>query len=209
MLKKGMCWAVVLIASWGLRAEGGVMLGLNASRLSLSKDLPGTEINTRTGLRVGGFYSMALSKHFSLQPEAYFGVKGTDMVEGTLNARYELSYIEVPLLLKYTVNPDEALQLGFLTGPYLAFKTRAVAHYATSGQSMDVDLDELMKGMDFGMVLAANCGFRAGSGAIMLDLRVNLGFSDIGRNLALLGGDLNNNDTVRNSGFAVMVGYAF
>lgn len=76
--------------------------------------------------KIGVFYSFRLGKNVLLQPELYFSqfgsrVYGSDWMTGKLN-KETLSYIELPLLVKYRVPLGSRLRPVFFGGGYFAYR---------------------------------------------------------------------------------------
>lgn len=76
--------------------------------------------------KIGVFYSFRLGKNVLLQPELYFSqfgsrVYGSDWMTGKLN-KETLSYIELPLLVKYRVPLGSRLRPVLFGGGYFAYR---------------------------------------------------------------------------------------
>ena len=110
--------------------------------------------------------------------------------------RENLSYIDIPIMLKY-----KADGLFFELGPQLGFLASANAKF--QGMSMDIK-DEARK---FDIGYAAGLGYQAASGP-MIGLRYNGGFSKIGEDLHINGYNFGGTK-VHNSAFQLYVGYLF
>jgi hypothetical protein len=92
---------------------GGLILGLSASQVS-GDNLGGFN---KAGLLVGGFIDLQLSKTLKGQMEMTFIQKGSNNPKMNENSYSDisLSYVEIPLLLKYQQSNIIAIETGFET----------------------------------------------------------------------------------------------
>lgn len=135
----------------------------------------GLGVNIQTGLQ-----------NFSVQPEVNFISKGTRIKNHFGNQTYNLNYIEIPVLAKYSFGPvyvNAGPSIGFLVGKSDKIK-------AAYGKT---------KTLDFGLQMGAGVAIPAGPGKLIVDGRYNLGLSNISDEKGV---------NVKNRGFAVSLGYA-
>lgn len=98
-------------SSFGLRA------GTNIAWITNRLD----GINPRTSFNVGAFYSKRITGQLYIQPELSVNGKGGDETittfpEGeSFRVTFKLTYIDIPLLLKYTFSPDN-VSVSLLAG---------------------------------------------------------------------------------------------
>ena len=164
----------------------GVNAGLSVSDL-WGDDVGGTDV--RAGLTGGLFMNYRFNPYFSIQPEANFVMKHSQVDAGVLGenekTKYLFNYLEIPVLLKGHLYSESALTPNFYAGPALAFNLS------------DDDVDDL-RSVDFGFAFGGGFDIYR---TIMLDLRYTLGVVDIF--------DVNAEPSAKNGSFAVTLGIGF
>jgi hypothetical protein len=120
-----------------------------------------------------------------------------------VESELRIAYIEVPVLLKYTVGTSIARPY-FFAGPYLAFKISCEAEVGTGSASLTFDCDENededaeFKSTDFGAVFGAGFDYDLGGVTLVVDGRYDLGLSTLVDSPA--------DPDVKNRAFAFLVG---
>lgn len=122
----------------------GVKGGLNFN----SADVSGGGIDSKTGYHIGA-YAVVKAGPIGIQPEAYFSVQNLSADGGD----YDLSYIQVPILLRLGF----AKILYFNAGPQFGFNTKA----EVGGD----DLSDQLKGTDISAAVGAGLDLPMGLGA--------------------------------------------
>jgi hypothetical protein len=161
----------------------GIKAGLNVS--SINDD----EFKGKAGIYGGFFANIPVASSFSVQPEILYNGVGAKF-ESVSDARLNLDYISVPVMVQYNILPELYLEAG----PQFSF---AISQ-KVKGDGGSVDVDSLFKGFDFGIGLGAGYYFAQGFG---VTARFVAGVTDIADN--------NPGDAVRNSVFQVGVAYKF
>jgi hypothetical protein len=161
----------------------GIKAGLNVA--SINDD----EFKGKAGIYGGFFANIPVASSFSVQPEVLYNGVGAKF-ESVSDARLNLDYISVPVMLQYNILPELYLEAG----PQFSF---AISQ-KVKGDGGSVDVDSLFKGFDFGIGLGAGYYFAQGFG---VTARFVAGVTDIADN--------NPGDAVRNSVFQVGVAYKF
>ena len=187
-----MCFSVASIAqspvSFGLR--GGVnfqnLNGKNADGSSLDNKL-------KVGFNIGvtADIPVAAPDYFA-QTGLLFSTKGAKVEAGTVSNKINLNYLEIPITFLYKpVVGEGRLLLG--VGPYLG--------YAISGKDDfgDIDFGDDLKRFDAGGNLLFGYQFTPN---ISAQLNAQLGLINIAKNTV---GD----ETIKNTGFGVSLGYHF
>jgi hypothetical protein len=201
-----------------LEAHFGVKGGLNVANLRFSQDDLELQ-DSRKAAEFGAFAHFPLNEHFAVQPEALYTMKGD---EEDVSGDYELdgeiiqldgtvciesSYLEVPVLARFTPAPDARVRPVLLVGPAVAvnLSTDSVVSGESGGVSIDVsdDISEDVKSVDLGLVLAGGLEFPVGSGGqnVGLDLRYTLGLTNVSDNSEI--------DDVKNGAFTVAGTFGF
>lgn len=138
---------------WTLGAKGGV----NISSASI-KNLP-VETSSTIGFHLGGYASTAVTDQISVQPEVLFSLYGWK--SETINETRTLSYISIPVAVKYFLVENFNLQAG----PQISFLVDASDDFA-----------DLLKSTDFGVHFGAEYQITELIGAT---IRYNLGISNV------------------------------
>lgn len=170
-----------LAASLGVQAQEekktapavrfGIKLGVNAATTNdgfgsgnLFKDP-----NYKAGITAGGFANISLDRHFSLQPELLISSEGSlqDGVIGSGNNfvnvfKTNLLYLQVPVMLQYNTGGgfyvEAGPQVGFLLNSELENK------FPGTGNPATIDLNDVTKGMAFGLGAGLGYNLRGGFG---------------------------------------------
>ncbi len=167
--------------------------------------------------KVGIFYSFRLGKNVLLQPELYFSHYGTRSfraVEGWIpggsvsEVTETLSYIEFPLLVKYTVPMGSRLKPVVFGGGYFSFrvsKNRFDRLVGIEGESLSAPYPYSTyvpySKTDGGFVVGIGLEHLGNKTDMYFDLRVNIGVSDVYKKAPHL--------KKRNHSLAFMVGVGF
>ncbi len=81
-----------------------------------------TDANYHTDYAIGVFYYHPFSEIFVLQPELYYSVKGGKGEDEGVEETLRLSYIDIPVLLKFNLPLEgKSWAPNLYAGPYLAF----------------------------------------------------------------------------------------
>ena len=153
----------------------GVKGGATASSLRgdfLAQNSSDTDLGYEIGF-VGGIYGQAtFLPFFTPRLEALYVQKGAtaDDLDG---ARPTVDYLEVPLLLRANVPvSNAAFAPGIYAGPFASFLLDS---------DVDSGRDEFdgLGGTDYGVALGADANFNFSGLDLVLDVRYDLGLSDI------------------------------
>jgi hypothetical protein len=202
-LRSGLVLVLLLIPMPGF-AQGltsfGAKIGVNFARLNSDQDIV-DQLDTKTGLVAGGFVELGITDMFSIQPEVLYSQKGgkggvTD-ITGAFDATAMLDYIEIPILAKFNFGPSGGVRPFVFTGPVPAFNTRARFKTEVGGTEVTTDIDEDVKGGDFGWVFGGGFKFRGFS----VDARYNWGLVNIDED--------ENEDSIKNQVFSILVGFGW
>ena len=122
MLKKFailLCCGFLTISTQAQDFGGGVILGLSTSQVG-GDDLGGFN---KAGVLVGVFANKKISAVLSFQMEMTFIQKGSNNPNMNENSYSDisLSYVEIPLLLKYQQNSTIAIEGGIETAFLISF----------------------------------------------------------------------------------------
>ncbi len=163
------------------------------------------EYGSKMGFSAGAFLMVDIFENFAVQPEVLYTMKGgkTEVELGgvTYTITESLNYLEIPVLVKYKIPTPGSLAPNLFFGPALAITLSAEMKIEGDGSEAVDDIKDYCKGTDFGIVLGGGLDFGVGTGKIMVDGRYTLGLTVID--------DTEAKADVKNSVFAIMVGYCF
>ena len=172
----------------------GVRAGASMANLVYPYPLFGVHSDVLFGFTGGLFVDAGLNDFLSLQPEADFTTKGTQLsviptpavnqygqVVGELSGTFSDSYnyLEFPLLLKAHTSLGPQVTGSLLAGPSLGIFLSGNNHYSISGTSGNVPLNAA--GLDWGALFGAEIEINR----FLLDLRYDLGLTSISPNGAI------------------------
>ena len=157
--------------------------------------------DAKIGFALGGFLTFNISGDFSVQPELLFVQKGTKWSDGDAKAVFRLTYLEIPILAKYSFAVGTNMKASVFAGPALALKVGATTYVEVGGESITEDLDEA-KGMDLGLAFGAGMEWPLGNNVVTFDIRYTLGLSNC---MEFEGEDFN----IKNSAILFLAGLGF
>lgn len=196
----------MLAPSGAARAQSvGVIGGATLAEINASGDERANVVLTDKLEPAGGlFLAIPLGARASLEPEFLYSVKGSLLDSAVGEQRIRLTYLDVPVTLRFSPPPDSTLHwLRMVVGPYAAYLIDASSRPTRGGAK--TDLDDAFQRMDWGWV----AGLGVHVGRLDVDARYNGGVADIGRRpsqaLVLPGGALK----LRNRWFSFLGRYRF
>jgi hypothetical protein len=182
MKKKILLLGILAIASFTAFAQLTVIpkAGLSVSRIKASEDDTG---NSRPGFVLGAglAYSLeGMNLPITIQPELLLAQKGVNTSDEDFESKTSISYLEIPVLIKYHFGADGRFYVN--AGPSLSFAMGGKVKYSGDGESgsekikFGTEEEDHMKGSDL--------GFQIGGGILLnkkfiIDLRYGLGLSNI------------------------------
>lgn len=175
----------------------GIVAGLNFA--SMDGDIGDELDESRMGFMAGGAVEFGLGPAFSIRPEIVYTQKGAKVSDGDDEFRLKSSYVEVPVLAKYTIPMQGSVRPHLIAGPAVAFNTGCTLEVEIGGSEDSADCEDEgleFKGVDFGMVFGAGVDIQAFS----LGVRYELGLTDTPDNDAISG---------KNKVLSIVAGYTF
>ncbi|SMO37502.1 porin family protein [Fodinibius sediminis] len=161
---------LMFISISSVQAQGlGISAGANFANFN------DTDVSTesRTGLMAGLTYDFAIPlSPITIQPGVFYTQKGAKASEGSIENTTKLDYIEVPVVAKFDFILDNpVLTPHVYFGPYVGFNINAEQEISGGENAGTFDIDENVKGTDFGVVVGAgaditkfNVGIRYSAG---------------------------------------------
>ena len=148
------------------QAQFGATAGLNMANITGGET--GDEVNgMKMGMHVGVSAAFELSDAMTLKTGVLYSTKGAQDSEDEAKISLNLSYIELPLNLSFSVSD----QMFLMAGPYIGLLMGAEAVISGTGGLLDgtIDIKEDTRAMDFGINLGA--GF-----AVTENIAINAGY---------------------------------
>ncbi|MEP7277133.1 MAG: porin family protein [Bacteroidota bacterium] len=130
-MKKNIVFIFLLAGLTGFSQhfELGVKAGANFSNFTGNSNVNDLKANTLVGFHAGGLVSLFVGHNFAIQPEVLFSTQGAKVDDGTSKKDYKLTYINVPVMLKYRFTGGFYLEAG----PQVGFNV----HSKVDGTSED------------------------------------------------------------------------
>jgi hypothetical protein len=192
--------ALALLLSGAAFSEGmtlGFTGGLNLANVT-GDAVEDNEIKLCFG--GGAFLNIPLSELFSFQPELLYMMKGVKFGDNTSpdsDVGVRLSYIDIPLLAKFSIPTQGCVTPSFFAGPYVGFLLSAEAYM---GDDVS-DIADSTKSTDLGLVFGGGVDYALGEGNLIFDVRYALGLSTIDGSTV--------EEDVKNTGIIFKLGYGF
>jgi hypothetical protein len=117
----------------------GIKGGLNIANQKYSAEGFSISPDALIGFHIGGYVNIAPSEKFSIQPELLFSTAGSKFDFDGASTETKLSYITIPVMLKF--NPAPIFNIH--AGPQFGF--------LMSAKQDDEDIKDGLKGLDLGI----------------------------------------------------------
>jgi hypothetical protein len=132
----------------------GAKAGVNISNF-VGGNFQDVAKSSLVGFHVGGFIDLMFGNHFALQPELLFSSQGARLESAGNKENFRVSYIMIPIMLKYTFEGGFYLEAG----PQFGFKV--------SENTPNQTIENFAKGSDLsaGVGLGYHSRFGLGIGA--------------------------------------------
>ncbi len=191
--------AVSLVTGQGI--NGGFKIGMAVANMH-GDDVEDFGQEAKTGLCAGGFIGFGLGNIVTVQPEILYTQKGIKAVDDGGWARFKIDYLEMPVVLKFTMPIQGTIKPYVMTGPYFAYNISAKLAIGDDQNRIERDMSDAVKDIDFGTVFGGGIDFELPVGKIVFDFRYGLGMITI---------DEPNGEQadVKNDAFSLTLGYAF
>lgn len=191
-MKKNILTAIAILAFGFVNAQQ-TRFGIKGG-VSLTNFSGDAEANSKVGFLVGGFAEIKVIERLSIQPELLFSAQGARYEYiGMDNTNLNLSYINIPVLAKFYVTKEFAVE----GGPQIGF--------LISAKDDGEDVKNFYKSADFGFNFGAGYNF---TDNLSVGLRYTVGLSGV-----VDGGDYDDiddyYDSAKNSVLALSLAYKF
>lgn len=166
-----------------LKPRIGVKGGVNFSTL-YTKNSDNSKM--LTGFNLGLFAKLPVTKTISLQPEFYYTTKGSEVTYNNLfangTARFNVNYLEVPLLLMMNVTQNFNVHVGPYAGFMVSGKATNQSNVTLFNYQNELSTSDYNR-LDAG--IAAGVGIDVG--ALSIGARYSYGLTKVGKDHNFLG----------------------
>jgi opacity protein-like surface antigen len=168
-------------------ANIGIKAGLNVYNINNDNS---SEYDPKAGFHAGLIGHIHLTRQWALQPEIVYSAQGAKITNAGVETKFNLGYINLPVLVQYMFDNGFRLQAG----PQLGFLMNA----ESKSNEFSTDIKDNLQTVD--LALGFGGGYVNPSTGLGIDLRYNVGLSNI-----------NESGSVRstNQGFQVGLFYLF
>lgn len=179
----------------------GVLGGITSSNVTIDGEVISFSLDSRTAITGGLSVQFPLGSMLALEIDALYTEKGTKISDGGDSAELKLSYIDVPVLLRYTLGTAEAKPF-VLAGGSLGLKLDCKVGATSGSVSANADCTDIneddQKGLDLGFTFGGGVAFNRFS----VQARYTMSLGDIFDD---------NDDTVtsKNKALFLLAGFAF
>ena len=194
--------------------ELGFKAGISHSRAGISGEIPWMTFKSIQDVSAGVYFSLDIfGERLGLQPELNYTIKGFDAREmdgaEEVSSKYKISYLEFPVLVYYRIPLHGNLRPRLFFGPYLGLPQKVTEVQRAFGSTEKRDVGSNLKEHDAGLVFGGSVGYPLGSLEIRLDVRYNLGMTNISRDITQVAYEFQEGDTIKNRALTLTVGVGF
>lgn len=202
----------------------GPLVGVNLSGLSIDPDVPGRNINTKSGLTAGSTIIYNFSSMFGVQLEPAYTQGGASVYSAQtddglileIEQTIEMNYIAIPVLFKVSFAGD-FIAPYLLAGANIGFPlddTKVTINNLTvNGEDFTefipsevIEQNLKNESIDFGLNFGAGISFPLGAIDMFFQAQYNLGLTDLNDEAPQEGVQ---QDVIKNRGFQVTAGVLF
>jgi hypothetical protein len=169
------------------RANYGILAGINFATVS-GNDIQ--DAKTRTGFTAGAYAALPVGTGVSFQPELWYSMEGAKS-NTSEDGELKLSYIRLPVMLRFAVPTAGATRPFLAVGPSFGFQTSCKLSGSSGGVSANVACDDVgapsfggleRKKLDVSGRLEAGLTFDTNGRRLIAGGSYSHGFTDIFKN---------------------------
>lgn len=158
----------------------GPKVGTNLAQISNWTVFGDVENKYRAGFQLGAVGEIGITNRFALNGEVTFVSKGIKQTSSGGESKYNVKYLGIPLLAKYTFKFLGISKVYAKGGTYTNVRTGGTYTYETTGFAEEFPLDAAgWTRVDWGMSLGAGAEYDAKYGIWGIDLMYDQGFIDV------------------------------
>lgn len=171
MKKTILTLSMIGMFSAGLLAQGvsgGIKVGANFANQKISGSGITLDTKMKPGFQAGVYLTAMFSEKIGLQPEVLYSLEGSKYENGSATTNINLTYVNVPVLLRYNITE----MFNVHAGPQFGFITKA--EFESDGDKEDA-VDSFKKS-DVSIAFGAGVDLPVG---LNFGLRYAIGLADI------------------------------
>jgi len=138
----------------------------------------------KVGFNAGGFVEYKFTDKWAIQPEVLYSLQGSKQkfndIDGNYDVKTNLSYINVPVMVKFYPIPklyaEAGPQVGFLISAKEKYSEKVFVSADSDEMDDNIDVKDHYKSIDFGFNVGAGYEFTEN---LFVNLRYNIGLSNI------------------------------
>ncbi|GAA5020807.1 hypothetical protein GCM10011506_04070 [Marivirga lumbricoides] len=157
--------------------------------------------NTKPGFSAGVYFRKSISEALSIQPEINYSLKGSQITYNGLfgngNYRFNLSYIEIPVLANIHLGESLYISAGPYVAALIAAKVKDIDGDGSVNSVRELDRDDFNT-FDYGVAAGLGFDFTGGTAGV----RYNYGLNEVAPDVQSL-------DNGKNSVLQFFIGFAF
>lgn len=163
----------------------GVKAGVNISTFG-GADAP-SDLKSLTAFSAGVFFNLSLPGPISIQPEVLYSQKGAKSTSSSYTSSINLTYIEIPILLKFNIPlaPAAPVKPNVFAGPAAGFLITAKAKIDPAPPApfpAETDIKDEFTNMDLGVVMGVGLDIDLVAVQLTIDARYFLGLNTLDKN---------------------------
>jgi len=181
----GLMPALEAAGRFGFGVQGGFAFANHWSTEEKSGDYT-VESGIKGGFGGGALAMFRINDLFSLEADILYVKKGSNQTisipgfpYGDIKVKYQLDYVEIPLLVRVNPLPRAKIQPSLAVGPYLAFLTAKRYIYRISGIGSWEDEIKGIKSTDYGITFGTGLNIPAKVCGLRIEYRYSMGFVDL------------------------------
>jgi hypothetical protein len=197
-------FALLILVS-NAQVKFGIKEGVNFSTQS-ELGLLWDNNDIKTGFTLGAVIDYRFHETLSVQTELNYKREGVayeqDEITGKTKINQNYDYYNIPVLVKGRFSEQLGLSdkwmVSFFGGPYYSYLRKAEAEIETLGITTVSDIENESNDSDWGMVLGGEVARVFEKGELFLDVRYEMGLSDVTKN-----------DDIKNKVIGLGIGFRF
>ena len=186
-MKARLLFGLLLAALWTAPAPaqhsiGALKIGGAVSYLSGEAT---SDFDPRTGLAAGVAFGYDFGNGLAVIPEALYVVKGAyadgEISNVPIRARFDLTYLEVPVLLSYRFANRSRFEPRIFAGPMISYNLEARITYRAADRDgpSQSDEDTSIQSLDYGATAGVGLGFDVSGQRVVAEVRGQLGQANV------------------------------
>ena len=156
------------------------------------------DIGSRSGFAAGLSITRGFGAGLEFTPELLYAQKGAKETDDEFTSTLELTYVQLPLLLRKTLGEGSSVRPFIIAGPSIGYLIDCKQSVSEGGFTETADCDsEGTNELDFGVM----GGIGVAMARVSISVRYDMGFANVA--------DAEDDDSLKNRALMVMVGVKF